>query len=168
MKKSKVLVNSFIFSNFNYCPLVWIFSSTKSLNKIENLQKRDLRFLYDDYESSYNELLEKSGRPDMNLSRQRTLCIEIYKTLNDLNPSFMKNIFKERETNRLVREKYKLNLTVPKSNQFTFGTMSLKSYGPKIWNSLPYHIKSSESLTSFKNIIKKWNGINCECQVCKM
>ena len=120
------------------CPLVWIFSSAKSLNKIENLQKRALRFLYDDYMTIwlYNELLEKSGRPEMNLSRQRTLCIEIYKTLNDLNPSFMKNIFKERETNRLVPEKYKLNLTVPKSNQFTFWTKSLKSYGPKIWNSL--------------------------------
>ena len=29
-----VLVNSFIYSNFNYCPLVWIFSSKRSLNKI--------------------------------------------------------------------------------------------------------------------------------------
>ena len=33
-----VLVNSFIYSNFNYCPLVWMFSSKRSLNKIENLQ----------------------------------------------------------------------------------------------------------------------------------
>ena len=35
-----VLVNSFIYSNFNDCSFVWIFSSRKSLNKIENLQKR--------------------------------------------------------------------------------------------------------------------------------
>ena len=34
------LVNSFIYSSFNYCPLVWMFSSNRSLNKIENLQKR--------------------------------------------------------------------------------------------------------------------------------
>ena len=40
-----VLVNSFIYSNFNYCPLVWMFSSKRSLNKIENLQKRALRFV---------------------------------------------------------------------------------------------------------------------------
>ena len=31
------LVNSFIYSNFNYCPHVWMFSSKRSLNKIENL-----------------------------------------------------------------------------------------------------------------------------------
>ena len=36
-----VLVNSFIYSNFNDCCFVWIFSSRKSLNKIENLQKRE-------------------------------------------------------------------------------------------------------------------------------
>ena len=30
----------------------------------------------------------------MNVRRLRTLCVEIYKTLNDLNPSFMNNIFK--------------------------------------------------------------------------
>ena len=46
----EVLINSYIISNFNYCPLVWMFSSTQSLNKIENLQKRALRFLYDDIE----------------------------------------------------------------------------------------------------------------------
>ena len=39
-KERKVLVNSFVISNFNYCSLVWNFSSAQSLNKIENLQKR--------------------------------------------------------------------------------------------------------------------------------
>ena len=68
-----VLVNSFIYSNFNYCPLVWMFSSKRSLNKIENLQKRALRFVLDDYTSSYELLLEKSGKPTMNLARERLL-----------------------------------------------------------------------------------------------
>ena len=37
----KVLVNSYFYSNFNYCPLVWMFSSAKALNKIESLQKKE-------------------------------------------------------------------------------------------------------------------------------
>ena len=32
-----VLVNSFISSNFNYCPLVWMFSSKRPLKNTENL-----------------------------------------------------------------------------------------------------------------------------------
>ena len=41
----RALINSYIISNFNNCPLVWIFSTAKkSLNKTESLQKRALRF----------------------------------------------------------------------------------------------------------------------------
>ena len=72
-KERKVLVNTFVMSNFNYCSLVWNFSSAKLLNKIENLQKRALRFLFNDYDSTYKDLLEKSGYPNMNLRRQSTV-----------------------------------------------------------------------------------------------
>ena len=46
----------------------------------------------------------------MNVRRLRTLCVEIYKTLNDLNPSFMNDIFKLKINGREVRDKHKLNL----------------------------------------------------------
>ena len=71
----EVLINSYIISNFNYCPLVWMFSSTQSLNKIENLQKRALRFLYDDIEASYDNLLSKGGKSKVNVRRLRTSCV---------------------------------------------------------------------------------------------
>ena len=35
-----ILIQSFIFANFNYCPLIWNFSSSKSLLKIDHIQKR--------------------------------------------------------------------------------------------------------------------------------
>ena len=47
-EQKKVLVNSFILSNFDYCPLVWFISSAKSLRKVENSQKRALGFLQND------------------------------------------------------------------------------------------------------------------------
>ena len=69
-----VLINSYIISNFNYCHLVWIFFTAKSLNKIESLQKRALRFLYNDYSISYGDLLEKAGKVKMSVNRLRNLC----------------------------------------------------------------------------------------------
>ena len=56
-KEQKVLVNTFVMSNFNYCSLVWNVFSAQSLNKIENLRKRALRFLLNDYDSTYEDLL---------------------------------------------------------------------------------------------------------------
>ena len=38
----KILVNSFIYSNYNCYPLVWHFYSKKSMNKIERIQYRIL------------------------------------------------------------------------------------------------------------------------------
>ena len=103
----------------------------------------------------------------MNVSNYRSLCTEIFKTLNDINPSFKKDIFKLTVTNRSTREKYKLNLEIPKSNQVRFETKCLRYLAPKFWNSLPYHIKSSENLTIFKSLIKNWNGTVCSCKICK-
>ena len=139
-KEKRILTNSCFMVNFNYCPLVWMFSIASSLKKIENLQKRSLRFLYNDDEILYEELLLKSDRATMNVNRLRLLCIEIYKTINNLNPEFMKHLFSLRKTSRLIREKYILNLNIPVHNQVTFGNKSLRVFGPKVWNSLPYHI----------------------------
>ena len=100
--EKRILINSYFMANFNYCPLVWMFSSASSLKKIENLQKRALRFLYNDYEIPYEELLLKSDRATMNINRLRILCTEIYKTINNLNPEFMRDLFSLRETSRLV------------------------------------------------------------------
>ena len=58
-EEKKILINSFIYGNFNYCPLVWHFCSKNSLNKIANIQKRALRFLLNDYESDNKTLLKK-------------------------------------------------------------------------------------------------------------
>ena len=62
-KEKEILLNSFVYSNFNYCPLVWHFCSSKSLNKIEKIQGRALRLLHNDFTSDYSELLNKSGKP---------------------------------------------------------------------------------------------------------
>ena len=71
----------------------------------------------------------------------------------------------EIQTEQLV--KYKLNLEIPKSNQVIFGTRTLWSNSLKIWNTLPYHIKTSKNLNSFKAIIKCWDGNHCTCRVCQ-
>ena len=152
--------------NFNYCPLVWMFSSAVSLKTIENLQKRALSFLYKSYNTSYEDLLLKPGFSSTNVKRLRKLCIVIFKTLNNLNPTFMREIFSLRQMNRPVQQKYKLNLDIPSYNQVSFGCKAFTFFGPKTWNSLPYHIKSAENLASIKTMIKLWNGETCGCKIC--
>ena len=49
MDQRKRICESFILSNFNYCPLVWHFCSKTSMHKIEKIQERALRFLNNDF-----------------------------------------------------------------------------------------------------------------------
>ena len=48
----------------------------------------------------------------MEVRRLRTLALETFKTLNDLNPAFMKNLFAKRE----VSKRRKNNLKIPNRN----------------------------------------------------
>ena len=81
------IINSFIYANFKCCPVTRHFSSCDSLRKIEKNHKRCLRIILDDYESDYEILLDKSWKEIMAIKRLRVLAT------NDINPSYMKNIF---------------------------------------------------------------------------
>ena len=80
------------------------FSTKKSTNKIEKkIQEHCLKLLslalslyiyvYDEIYEIYDDLLIKSSQPSVEIKRLRTLATEIFKTLNDANPNFMKEIF---------------------------------------------------------------------------
>ena len=79
----------------------------------------------------------------------------------------MNNIFKLKINGREFGDKYKLNLDIRKWKQKTFVSKSLKLLGPKIWNNLPYHTKSSENLDTFKNLLKSWDWNLCKCNLCE-
>ena len=55
------------------------------------IQERCLLIILDYYESNYDGLLNKPGKSTM-VNKLRTLATEIFKTLNNQNPSFMREI----------------------------------------------------------------------------
>ena len=55
--------------------------------------KRALRLLYNDYTSNYDDHLAKTNKPSMEIKRYRTLALDIFQTLNVLNPTYMQDLF---------------------------------------------------------------------------
>ena len=78
-------------SHFNYCSLFWTFSSVKSLEGIENIQKKSRQFLLKVFVSTHKDL--KTDRSSFNVNRLQILYVKIYKTVNNLNPDCMKEMF---------------------------------------------------------------------------
>ena len=53
-------MKAFIDSECGYCPLLWMFCSSRKLKRrLNNFHERALRIVYEDYASSFTELLEK-------------------------------------------------------------------------------------------------------------
>ena len=55
-----IIYNSFVASNYDYCPLVWHFCWQVDNKKLEKLQERSLCIIHNDYESSFETLLKCS------------------------------------------------------------------------------------------------------------
>ena len=75
----------------------------------------------------------------MEVKRLRSLALEIYKTMNNLNPEYMKDLFcvsKYRTSERL-----KMNIESKKFKQIRYVKNSLRVLGPILWNSLPNDAK---------------------------
>ena len=112
---------------------MWHFCFPKSLKNIEKTQERALGILYNDSASDYNQLLNNSSKASMEVKRLRKLALEIFKTLNNLNPEYMKEIFYK--TTNLTHSPF--NIKVNQNNTTKYGKKSLRSLRPHIWNSLP-------------------------------
>ena len=110
------------YSNFNYCPLVGYFCYFKSSYKIQLIQKR-LKIILNNNKRDYETLLENPIWTTMNNKKMRNLEIEVFKTINKLNLSFMKkNICKKKKKNLCLP----LNdITVKSSNTATCEDKSL-------------------------------------------
>lgn len=147
---------------------MWFFTSPQSLRKIDLIQDRALRILYDDFLNDIKVLLEKAEKDTFLVQQHKNLTIEIFKTLNDLNPNYMKDIFTKNENPYNLRNnlRHENDLLNQDFKAFTYGECSLRVLGPKIWNSLPTEFKNAKSLHCFKKLISTWNGPRCSCKMC--
>ena len=157
-------MKTFILSQFNYCPLVWMFCDRALDNKINRLHEKALRIASRNKTFDFNTLLLESNAVSTHKRNLQLLMIEVYKTIQNLNPSFMKEIFVQKDMTYSLRNK--LLMRIPKTQTSRHGIESLSFLGSKLWNNLPEELKNIKTLPSFKRQIKGWKD-NCNCRLCR-
>ena len=121
----KKLINSFINSQFTYCPLIWMFSSKGCYKRINKIHERSLRLILSDYESSFDISLSTLNEKTIHQSCINVLPTKVYKYLNGCSPDLMNEVFYFRPNLRNFnvvasdnpRNKYLLNSSVYRANQ---------------------------------------------------
>ena len=159
------LMKAFIESQFAYCPLVWMFCSRSSNNRINHLQERALRTVCNDHVSTFEDLLVKDNSVSIYNRNIRLLAIELYKAKSNLSSQLMLDLFQRRE----------VNYNIPSQTDFSLRSVNTSSYGlrylrylvPKIWNLVPQDIGSAKSLSQFIRKIKSRIPDGCPCILCR-
>ena len=165
--KKKILMNSFFNAQFNYCLLVWMLHSRRNNSIIRNLHERCLRLIYNEKNSSYEELLTEDSSVSIHHRNMQALATEFYKIKNGISPELFTEIF-AREPESHYNLRWCNDFRIPSICTVYHGNESISFLGPKIWNILPDEIKQQTSLNSFKKSVKKWKPKDCPCRLCKV
>ena len=163
--KRRILMKSFIISQFNYCPLISMIHNRGLNNKINHIHERALRIAYNEYSSSFVDLLNKDKSVTIHHRNLQQLAIEIFKVKIGIAPIIMNEILTFVENNTYnLRSGMHLSRVNVHSTQY--GTESIGYLGAKIWDLVPVHMKNLKTVSTFKNQIKNWIPKDCPCKVC--
>ena len=94
----------------------------------------------------------------------QNLMVEIYKSMNHLNPEYMWDFFVKKDVPYNLRTKEICKL--PSVSSQRYGINSLSFRGSLLWNALSDDLKLTTSLVKFKQEIRCWDGNICTCYIC--
>jgi len=165
------IFKSAILPSLTYCGLSWHFCKKSDSNKLERINERGLRAVYCDWNSPYSELLIRAKLTTLYNRRLQDIAIFMYKTKNNLNPQNVAELFHHSPAKYNLRNS---DFFIPRVKTTTYGKHSLRFFGPFLWSKLKSSIRTSNSLSSFKNTIRNMelsslinsNGSCTNCKLC--
>ena len=94
------------------------------------MNKRALSLVYNDFSSSFSELLEKDKSVTIHHRNLQALAFEIFKVKNNMAPEILTEIFPQKESNYSLRNSTAMQVRSIKT--VMYGSETISSLGPKI------------------------------------
>ena len=129
-KQKRILMKTFVESQFGYCPLIWMFRSWKVNSKISHLQQRSLRIVYNDYMISFEDLLKKDNSFKIHYKNIQSLAIELFKVEKGIANPILCDIFPLRSIDYNLKSQ--TDFSVISVNTTSFGLNSLRYFESKV------------------------------------
>ena len=165
-KQRRILLKTFIESQFGYCPLIWMFHSRRVNNKINHLHERSLRIVYKDNYSSYVDLLAKDKSFTIHQRNIQSLAIKLFKVKRNLSNEIICNILKTRTLTYNLQSQTDFMRDCINPRHYRLNPRNY--FAPKVWDMIPLEIKNINSLQKFKIEIRKLAPESCSCCLCRL
>ena len=122
-----MIYNSFVRSNFSFCPMVWHFCGIMNNEKLERIQERALKIVYGDCSSSYDELSSHAKTHALMVKCLRQMLFEAFKSIRKKNSNCLNDMFEVKELDYALRKN--VNVVQPKRKTVIFGLRSVSYLG---------------------------------------
>ena len=162
----KRLYVSFILPHLNYCSVIWLHCGKKNVDKLEKIIERCLRFVFNDFHSTYDELLDHINQPSLQDRRIHDMLTLTYRALNGNAPVYIKNLLNVKDVTYNLRGQHLLN--VPRVNTTTYGLHSFHYFASKLWNSLPNSLRTAPTTNAFKLAVNQIEFDRDCCLFCNL
>ena len=126
----KLTMKTFILSQSDCCPLVWMFCDLTLDDKINRIHEKALRIAPQNTIADLNALLLESNSVSMHTRNLQLQMIEVYKTVQNGNPSFIKKIFVQKKITHNIKKN--LPMRNPKMRTSSYGIESWSFLGCKL------------------------------------
>ena len=155
-----LLYNAYIKPQFGHCCVIWGYSTTYNINKIDKLQTRAckliLRHEYTNLEEARNRLKMASFSENLFFMKARAM----YKVANRIAPEYLMDLFQMRNVNindtlSNLRSVANRNSLIPKPKIGLFKN-SLSYSGAIVWNSIQTEINNATPIQSFTSKCASW------------
>ena len=169
LDQRRLLMKSFVASQFGYSPLAWMFYDRGINNKINKIHERALKFVYQNESLNFEELLKLDNSVTIHHRNIQFLALEMFKAKNQCGTEIMDNLFiRQYNADSRMQTRYiaRNDFHLPQVNTVHYGHDSLRFLGCKIWGLVPDQFKACQSVERFKDVIQNWVPEQCPCRLC--
>ena len=98
MHAKKRLYLAYFLPHLTYCSTVWLHCGKRNADVIKNLNQSVLRFVFNDFNNSYEKLLQEINQASLRALRINDMLILVFLALNNAAPSYISDLFTELQT----------------------------------------------------------------------
>jgi len=154
-KTAEQLVHAFVMSRLDYCNALLYGLPSSSINHLQRIQNIAARILTGTkkFDHITPVLKDLHWLPIEQRIRFKLLLLT-FKGIHGMAPEYIKDLLVSYNPSRALRSSDSHRLVVPSSRLKGYGDRSFAVAAPRLWNALPEKLRKTDSLSSFKRLLK--------------
>ncbi|XP_029942452.1 uncharacterized protein LOC115384260 [Salarias fasciatus] len=149
------LVHAFVSSRLDYCNALLIGISGRSLQRLQSIQNCAARILMRVPKRHHiTPILHNLHWLPVRFRLEYKICLLTHQCVYGSAPVYLKELLSPHDPTRRLRSANINLLKVPKTKLCSMGDRAFQAAAPRLWNTLPVHLRAPQSVDSFKSRLK--------------